>query len=215
MKAILVSFCLTSLFLLPALGQDGTKNLTCQYEILPGSKVTVSGSTNVNEFSCFSEQTISNPQIQVSLTPAHDLARFKNAVMKIKIASLECGHSVMNDNLCSTLKAEEFPYIMIELTEVRAASGKNIDLAKNINLIATVSLTIAGAKKVHSIYINTANVTSGVYHFSGMYHISLSSYGIKPPHAFFGLVKVNDNITVKFDLRIKSDAVTGVTIVTG
>lgn len=37
---------------------------------------------------------------------------------------------------------------------------------------------------------------------SGSIEILMTDYGIKPPEALFGLIITNDNVYVKFDLRI-------------
>jgi hypothetical protein len=37
---------------------------------------------------------------------------------------------------------------------------------------------------------------------SGSIEILMTDYGIKPPTALFGLVKVNNNVSVHFDLRV-------------
>jgi len=172
------------------------------YTILAGSKVTVFGSTNVNEFSCFSEETWENPGPELICSAPVTKADFKNAVIKIRTQSLDCGNELMNNNLYTTMKSDQSPYIVIELAEVNSMNAQPIHLNVKSILSAEVYITLAGKRLLNTMVVNESNPAQGIYHFTGSHRILLSDYGIVPPRAFFGLIKVNDATTVEFDLTV-------------
>ncbi|MFI5134855.1 MAG: hypothetical protein ACHQD9_03275 [Chitinophagales bacterium] len=184
--------------------QDSAKDnlIHFNYTILAGSKVTVFGSTNINEFSCFSEETWENPGPELISSPLTDKATFKNAVIKIRTESLNCGNEVMNQNLCTTMESDQFPYIIIELAEASSSHLQSIQLNGQSVLSAKVYITLAGKRLAQLISVNESGIGTGIYHFTGNHRMLLSDYGIDPPKAFFGLIKVHDAITVQFDLMV-------------
>lgn len=46
---------------------------------------------------------------------------------------------------------------------------------------------------------------SGVVRATGTVPFRMTDFGIKPPTAFFGLLKARDDVTVRFDLRVRQD----------
>lgn len=186
----------------PVYAQDSSGNQIISYTILAGSKVTVIGSTNVNEFACVSEKTIYDHQLSLSTNATNTSSLFSNAILKVKTESLDCGNAVMNTNLCATMHGDQYPFIVVELAEVQSADGKPIRPASANAFVAKTYITLAGKKKVNNVKVESVKNADGSYRFSGKHQISLSSYGLEPPRAFFGLIKVNDVITVQFDLIV-------------
>ena len=195
-------FALLLFFSCQLSAQDSLKNLSITFSIVPGSRITVDGSTNVNLFSCFSENTVAHSPVLVTPSSSHTSATLEGAVIKTKTQTLDCANAAMNENLYDALHSESYPYIIVEITEVRSADGKPLSFTKGQDLVTKLNLTLAGRKKMNTVYLNVVNEGSGNYHFIGSHKITLSSYGIDPPKAFFGLVKVDDNITVQFNLVV-------------
>ena len=189
-------------FLLPliSVAQDSIKEIFVAYSIVKGSRVTINGSTNINEFSCFTESSTFTSPIKISPTPEKEIVAIDNGILKIRSEALDCGNVVMNKNLCTTMKSEQYPYIIVEVNEVHAADGKVI--SANQDLTIKFYLTLAGRKKLNTVKVKMVNEGGGNYHFTGSHKILLSSYGLEPPKAFFGLITVSDLITVQFDLMI-------------
>lgn len=166
--------------------------------------MTVLGATNVNEFSCVSEKTIYDHEVLLIPGNAGKSVKFGNAVLKVKTTSLDCGNEVMNENLSSMMNAGKYPFIVVNLIEVNAEDGKIIRLQPGTNLIAKTYITLAGVRKMNMIKLAAVTNVDGSLTFRGQHRLSLGSYGLEPPTAFFGLVQVADEITVQFDLRLKA-----------
>ena len=174
--------------------------LSFEYSILQGSKVFVLGATNINEFTCFSEENYSKRNADFYFDPSKSSITFRDAVLKISTHSLNCGNTAMNINLCRALDADHFPFIVVDLLEAHSKDGKPLDLKHATEMMAKVQLTLAGQERMNMINFSGVQTPSGAYHFTGEQKLSLRDYHIEPPTALFGLVKVSDAITVRFDL---------------
>ncbi len=186
------------------LSQTPSQPRKIEYSILPGSKVSVVGSTNINEFTCFSEEAGSKKNTAYNYNEMLQIIYFQNAVFNIAVKSLDCSNVVMNANLCRTLNAEKFPYITIKLDSVKAINGKSFNLKEWQKLQANVVISLAGVERFNRIYFSGKEIQARVYHFIGEHELSLSDYQLQSPAALFGMIKVHDNVKVKFDLIIST-----------
>ena len=50
----------------------------------------------------------------------------------------------------------------------------------------------------------TGVMDAGALHVTGAYPLTMSDYNLKAPSLMFGRIKVRDQVTVKFDLLLKS-----------
>ncbi|MBX7107822.1 MAG: hypothetical protein K1X61_04150 [Chitinophagales bacterium] len=175
-----------------------------EYSILKGSRIAVLGSTNINEFTCFSEETYAKQKVEFTLDEHKTTMQFSHAMLKVPVASLDCGNVVMNSNLCRTLKSDNFPYIIVELKEARSKDGSPMNLSNLTQMIAKVDLTLGGVRKTKEIRFSGKQVAPGHYSFNGLHNLSLKEYNLETPAALFGLIKVADDIGVKFNLNVSA-----------
>lgn len=175
---------------------------TFSYSLIHGSRLTIQGSTNVNEFTCFSEETYTKQSANVFINEGKNNITFDNVILKVKTESLGCGNEVMNKNLCQTLGGEKYPFIIVELEEVFTKDGQPANFVRWTQLIGKLYITLAGVRKSQQIDFTAKQNYDGVYHFIGEHKIALSQYNLAPPTALFGLVMVKDIINVKFDLLV-------------
>lgn len=175
------------------------------YSLLQGSKVSIQGATNVNEFTCFSDETYSQHSGNLHINDLKNNITFHQVILNVKTESLQCGNEVMNKNLFRTLGAEKYPFIVVELKEVSTKDGQPFNFSKLIHMSGKVYITLAGERRAHQIDFAAKQNSDGVYHFIGNHNISFSQYNLVTPTALFGLVRVKDIITVKFDLLVRAN----------
>lgn len=174
------------------------------YSILPGSKISIIGTTNVSEFTCFSNETSAMNAGDFHFNDIRSTITFKDAVINLSTQSLECGNEAMNHNLYKTLHSEEFPFIVIDLQQVKSKNGSALSLTSWTPMTADVYIGLAGVRRFNQIDFTGKQTGSGIYHFTGSHDLSFSDYNINPPSALFGLIKVMGIITVKFDLQVST-----------
>lgn len=79
-------------------------NYTIEYAILADSKITVAGTTNINEFACFSIEKYGKSKGTTTIDPVTNTAIFRDTKLKVATVSLNCGNDAMNSNLYNLLR---------------------------------------------------------------------------------------------------------------
>jgi len=174
---------------------------TEQLALQPSSKLWVEGTSTVRSFSCQANEV----KATVEASGANAVARLMTgdkAVESVNVVvpseKLDCGNGTMNEHMRKAIKADASPAITFHVT--------SYDLNKDANGIAgklTGTLSLGGETKTITVPATGAMV-DGALHVTGSYQLSMTDYNLKAPSLMFGRIKVRDQVTVKFDLLLKS-----------
>lgn len=209
-KSIYIHYLLLSLSGWLVLGTTiaNRYNTPVCYEILEESKLFLEGATNVNSFVCDCTGIDALPpdylEMNIEKNPRQVL--FSKADLHIKTKLLDCGHQIMNKDLYECLKAKHHPHISISLKKVQLTSGVD-HIAENewASIQSEAMLTIAGKSKNVFLDVEACKEGQQTYRFMSQYNICMTDFGITPPTTMLGLVKVEDQITIHFDLLVRID----------
>ena len=192
--------------LLPATEYAQNKNAYEQltYAIEPSSLLEVNGRTNINKFCCSSEEKdLSGSVFSKYESEENNNIIFKNTSLKIKIKELDCGAKAINKDLHKTLQADTYPAITIQLLKVKNEDCRNLDNCQEwTNITASTLITIANESRKVDMPIHVKKNQSGHYLISGMCTLMLKDFGIEPPTALMGLIKVKNQIDINFHLEV-------------
>jgi len=172
------------------------------FQLTNASKISIAGSSNVNEFSCLAFQEFPVCSATMEEIPGNNHIRFKHTVMQVLVRSLNCDNPVMNYDMYEALQSESYPYITIALTEAYAQDGATINLSSREELYVVINLTITGHTQKQTLKISASRIADNRYRFYGSHTISLNDYHIEPPTALFGVIRVKDKIKIEFDLQV-------------
>jgi polyisoprenoid-binding protein YceI len=154
------------------------------------SKVWFDGTSNVRGFTC-STQSL---QADVNAEPGSEPASIvKAASLVIPVGSLDCRNGTMNEHMRKALKADENPQIKWRMTSYQV-EGTSVSIQG--------FLTIAGKENPVELK-GTGSADNGVLRFKGTKQLKMTEYGVKPPKMMFGAMKVNDPVTVGFDIALE------------
>lgn len=161
-------------------------------DILPGSSLKISGTTNINDFDCIFDSALIQGKKNVSYRRDNQHLFFKNCYLKLKNSGFDCGKKAINKDFHKLIKTEEYPEILLHLKQVKMTSG-NKGEAKTL-------IRIAGKEKSYRFPIEIHRDKH--LRFKGNWVISIKDFDLEPPHKLFGLIKVKDDINIKFNLKI-------------
>ena len=176
------------------------------YVIEPESKLFLEGTSNVVDFTC--ECTNPSGSGHLSIQMAAPAYRFQNGSLQLPVKELDCGNRPMNKDMYEALKAEQYPHISIQPLSVRAidqAAFSNCDEWANISV--ELQLTIAGVSRKVPMEVRGAHLGYELYRFKGSQAIYLTDYGIDPPRALLGAIRVDNCVTINVDLFLRLTAV--------
>ncbi len=175
------------------------------YSVNRNSWMALAGTTNINSFQCVAESGISNGVILVDFNPGEDLVNFSDAQLLIDISSFNCQNSRMKRDMYEALGGEENSRIEIKLIEAMLTNG-NLS-SDGGNFRTNAAITINGHTDTLELIIDWQRYEAMEYRFEGSADLNMSDFGITPPSPFLGLVKVNDEITVRFNYIVHPVAI--------
>jgi polyisoprenoid-binding protein YceI len=123
----------------------------------------------------------------------------------IPVKSLKCGEGKMDNNMYSTLKADENPTITYELATYTLLEGSASETAFGANTEG--QLTIAGKSNSIDMQIKAQRAIDGSASATGSYALLMTDFGIKPPKFFLGALKVGNKVVIKFNIKASSATV--------
>lgn len=170
------------------------------YSINEKSSLTISGTSNINCFECTTTNYLENGQIVIERDYYPNMYKFYNSIIQISIRSFKCGNSFLNRDFYNTLAADSHPTIDIELLNATTPPGRNDD-ADTGNVLVTTSIRINSVARKEEITVNYSK-TNNVYRFNGSKVLMMSDFGISAPVSPLKLIKVNNEITIHFDLYV-------------
>ncbi|MFM8177556.1 MAG: YceI family protein [Candidatus Kapaibacterium sp.] len=171
------------------------------YSIENGSSLSISGTSNVNTFSCLCAETFKRQVLEIRRDDSTRQIRFRNAVLKLPTESMDCNNSRMNSDLCDALKASRYQYIVVELQQIRLRPGAT-DAASNewFDVVAMATLTITDVCKPIVMDVRGIRLSADRYRFVCSKNVRMTDFNVSPPTALFGLIKVNDDIRINLDI---------------
>ncbi|WP_066217716.1 YceI family protein [Formosa haliotis] len=175
---------------------NSTQNKSAFISILPSSKLTVNGVTNIANFACnFNALTLKN-KIPVSYTISENSIAFNKAKLVLVNNEFDCGRKLINKDFHKLLKTEDYPEIEINLKEVKRS------ITKPVRTTATVDFKIAGVTKTYTIPISVSR--DHTLKASGDIRLNIRDFGLENPKKVLGLIKIEDVVTIHFQLDIET-----------
>jgi polyisoprenoid-binding protein YceI len=157
----------------------------------------VSGTSTLHDW----EMKSSKGQFDASILFANDKVTFSGLSFNFPAESLKSGHSLMDNNTYKALKTEKNPNISFVLISGNVTSAG----ANTYQLNGIGKLTIAGTTiqtdLVATLKYNPADKS---FTCTGVKKFKMTQYGVKPPTVLMGTIKTGDEISISYNLNIKS-----------
>ncbi len=167
---------------------------TTKVRVASESEVLISGTTNVNEFTCkYNLQELEMP-IRLIYDERSEQILFKNAELTLINDCFDCGGKAINKDFQELLKTEKHPQVGLKLLYVEPPSPNQskVDVGVEIK-IAGVSRkyqTVLYCEQTKDICVN------------GTLELKLSDFELEPPKKMLGMIKVDDAIKVHLTLQL-------------
>lgn len=177
-----------------------------RYQIESGSRLYLKGTSNVNAFTCDCEDQYAGQVAEVDRKGGY--ARFRNVDLHIKSRNFDCHNRKIDIDMQKALKTDQYPHIKISLVDTwqdpKYLDGECKDW---FDVQANVNITITNVTKLQSIPAKARVLGPNRFQLRGQNALQMSAFGIEPPEAMMGMIKVNDWITFHFDLIILIDEI--------
>lgn len=156
-------------------------------------QLSIDGHTNVNTF------WLKYARHNVPLSSS-DFSTQQESLFAVSIPVNEFVFSnhLMKHDFLSMIHATQYPDIRIQLKDLQKIASFQKDSTDVVN----VDITLAGIKRSVSVVCNIDKGDESHFDVTGTKAMKLSDFELVPPAKFFGLVKVNDDIVIHFEIRL-------------
>jgi len=186
--------------LLPALAATPQRDPTL--DLQPESRLWVSGTSTVRAFQCqagaFDAKIESTGADAVAAVLAGEKA-VSTIEVTVPAEKLDCRNGTMNEHMRKALKAKEFPTVVF-----RAASYDLTRTNESVGVTLNGTLTLGGVEKPITVNAQAKPGTDGTLIVSGTREVRMTEFGLKPPTLMLGTMKVDEKITVGFEVVLKN-----------
>lgn len=162
--------------------------------VTSSSRLEITGTTNINRFSCLSTDYTGVDTLKESRDK--DGNKVLEGFISLKTACFDCENPLVTRDFKKTLKQESYP----ELTFKLSMLGERPEL-KNKHT-GVIEISMAGVCRSYPIKCTIKSSSPEEKHLEGYKDFKFSDFGLTPPEKLFGAIKVTDNISVVFHLRL-------------
>jgi len=166
----------------------------------PQSQLWVSGTSTVRSFKCqagtLDAAVAATGARAVSAVLAGEKA-VRAAELKIPAKALDCRNGTMNEHMLKALKADAHPTIGFTISSYEVAKADT-----SLRGTATGELTLGGVTRTITVAARLTEDPDGTLRIAGTHELNMKEYGLKPPTLMMGTMRVNEKVTVGFDLRL-------------
>lgn len=108
----------------------------------------------------------------------------------------------MNRDMHKALKAEEFPFITVDLLNAQPLHNeKEMQPGKVYSYNVNTVMHIAGVSKAQSMQVKFLRSKDNLYKLTASKDIHMSDYNIRP-RTPFNIIKIDDIITIHFEMLV-------------
>lgn len=169
----------------------GLNPIKTKVKITSKSEVTIKGKSNVNSFECKYDSDCIEDEISVTVTRSNTKILFDGAKIAIESKGFDCRHKMITKDFKKILKADDYSHIDIDLEEL--VTNKN-------DITAKICVEIAGVKKQYAVPVTFDQKKLNV---KGILKINIKDFNLKSPKKLLGIVALNDNVAINFNLFLQ------------
>ncbi|NUO01398.1 MAG: YceI family protein [Saprospiraceae bacterium] len=162
-------------------------------------KMTIKGTSNLHDW----ESTAKEVRAKGDISLQQDKFTVLNALsVEIPVKSIKSTKgSIMDNKTYDALKADAHANITFKLENVTPIKVQ----MDGYSLTATGNLTVAGKTRQVELSVKGKSEGIGSITFTGSKKLKMTDFGIKPPTALMGTMKVGDEIEVVFSVTMKKN----------
>ncbi|HET6680030.1 MAG TPA: YceI family protein [Gemmatimonadaceae bacterium] len=168
--------------------------------VQPESRIRVSGTSTVKSFECAATDftvNIASASDAVAATLAGTQA-VTTVELLVPGSKLDCSNGTMNEHMLKALKAKEHPTIAFHLASYALAKA-----ADSVQVTMDGTLAMGGVERPITLLAHATAGPDGTLRLVGSHELRMKEWGLKPPSLMLGTMKVNEKVTVAFDLLLK------------
>jgi len=170
--------------------------------VLPTSKLSIDGKTNVNSFTCAIAKYTGTDTLILQEGGKKIRPVFVKGSVGLDASTFDCGMAIMTSDFRKTIQSDKFPAIVIDFIsfERTPSYAQGEEKFKGI-----LKISLAGVTKLFEVDCSIETESSGLIHLKGGRNFTFADFGLTPPSRMMGTIKVKEDLVVNFHLVLKLD----------
>lgn len=164
-----------------------------------GSMLNIEGSSNVNQFTCHMLQYLQTDTLRWVRDDKAKKLWFRNSAVNIDVSQFDCHHKFITADLRKTLKANKYPYLRIHFLSI-----DDLTWVQEGQLVrGQVNIELAGVQKRFDMEYMVTHEQGNRFRLRGSRQMHFSDFHLEPPSKLAGLIRIDQQIKVNFELLFR------------
>lgn len=160
--------------------------------------IKVKGSSNLHDWTMEAKSGSIEANLNLASNVSY-LAGIQSLTFTLPVKNLKSTEgSTMDKRAYDALKADQNPNIIFSLLTATPVSPNGNKSQYKV----TGNLTIGGTTKQIEMLANSTKNADGSVIIIGSQNLKFTQFGLKPPSFMFGALKVTDNLTIDYTVRL-------------
>lgn len=164
----------------------------------PESRLTIHGTTNVSNFKCMFDCLENSDTLEFSRDYRLAEIHFSKSKMTIPVRNFDCGNRQISRDFWHTLKSEAHPNLDIIFRKFKGSVIKD-----NSSIEGVMDIVLAGTTKRYIVKYQTSLRGENTVLLKGTQVVHFADFKLSPPKKMMGLIQVQENLEVEFNLVLK------------
>jgi hypothetical protein len=162
------------------------------------SKLIIDGRSNVNKFRCQIDQYDGLDTLNILYDTQTSKVVSLTGAIEVLAESFDCKNDMMTADLRKTIMADKYPNLRVEFLPI----NKPVKYYGHMPTKAIIQISLGGVCKEFELHY-TLNKVNGSTLLVGSRKFLFSDFNLEPPTKMLGMVKVENEFEVIFDLVLK------------
>jgi hypothetical protein len=173
-----------------------------RFIVLPDSKLVINGKTNINSFRCGIDQYVGRDTLVLQEGGVLKKHIFLKGSVYLHAANFDCGMDMMTKDMMTTIKAKDYPQIVITFLSFKRLPNYKV---REDKFEGMMTISLGGITKEFEVNCMIQPKPSGLIHLSGGRQFLFSDFNLEPPDKMMGMIKIQQQINVSFNLVLRLD----------
>jgi polyisoprenoid-binding protein YceI len=151
------------------------------------AKMSINGTSNLHDW----QSRVTKSSVKMDLVrTGTNVTDVRSIRVTVLVKGIDSEHDLMDTKTYEAFESAKYPEITFSATDIRLNSG---------TAVMTGTLSMHGKSQPATLKA-TYKVADGALQLSGSHSIDMTAFGMTPPTAVMGTIKVGKTVSVKYDV---------------
>ena len=177
-----------------------SENADYNWVVENNSSISIAGSSNVNSFICEVKEYLHLDTLKSISEEKIQRLLFKSSQLNLDVRKFDCHNKFITQDFYKTMRVEDYPQLVIKFIAIEQFCG----YVPHQNLKGWVDIQLASVTKRMQLDLVMFRQGGAKYKLTGNKRMKFSDFKLTAPSKVAGLIKINEEIDVEFELFFKA-----------